>query len=353
MRFRRPAPAHIVISDKSHGLPYSKGLMASSVMVAGVGPAQAYRVAEKVEQVLNERGVRRISSNELRDLAASLLAEIDERHATSYLKWQAAEDLDQPLIILLGGATGVGKSTVATQLAARLGITRVISTDAIREVLRAAVSEELMPALYVSSFNADAALRVPISSASQQLIIGFQEQVNAVSVGIKALIARALEEGTDIIVEGAHVVPGFLEGWEEEFAQAVLVPVVLTVSDAEMHRTHFHLRAMETRSRPRDRYLAHFEKIRALQTYIVEQAKRSGAPVVEMIDLDSTIQEVAEIVVTKALEQAQNRANLPIEPAAGSAEPQTEVAPEIREGLKVARGGRLKSWELLGARRKG
>jgi 2-phosphoglycerate kinase len=121
--------------------------MASSVMMAGVPPAQAYRVAERVEQALNERGVRQIASRELRDLAASLLAESDESLASSYLRWQAVEELDQPLIILVGGATGVGKSTVATQLAARLGITRVISTDAIREVLRAAVSQELIPAL--------------------------------------------------------------------------------------------------------------------------------------------------------------------------------------------------------------
>ena len=42
--------------------------------------------------------------------------------------------LARPLIILLGGPTGAGKSTVATMLASRLGITRVIPTDAIREV---------------------------------------------------------------------------------------------------------------------------------------------------------------------------------------------------------------------------
>ncbi len=349
MRLRRPAaPAHIVISNTSHGLPYSKGLMASSVMMAGIPPAQAYRLAEKVEQELNERGVTQISSTELRDLAASLLAGID----------QAVEELDQPLVILLGGATGVGKSTIATQLAARLGITRVISTDAIREVLRAAFSQRLIPTLYVSSFNADEALRVPISSPHEQLIVGFQEQVTAVSVGIKALIARALEEGTDIIVEGAHVVPGFLEGWEEEFDQAVLVPVVIAVSDVEMHRTHFAMRALETRSRPRDRYLTHFDKIRALQSYIVGLAEGAGAPVVEMLDLDSTLQEIAAIVVAKALEKAQARSEVEPQPHANQ-----EVGSE-REGVAspsdsgVARGRfarvpRLRSWELLGARRKG
>jgi 2-phosphoglycerate kinase len=247
------------------------------------------------------------------------------------------EELDQPLIILLGGATGVGKSTIATQLAVRLGVTRVISTDAIREVLRAAFSQKLIPTLYVSSFNADEALRVPISSPSEQLIVGFQEQVTAVSVGIKALIARAVEEGTDIIVEGAHVVPGFLEGWEEEFDQAVLVPVVMRVSDAEMHRSHFAGRARE--SRPRDRYLENFEKIRALQDYIVGLAEKAGAPVVEMFDLDATVQQIAAIVVDKALEKARAGTGSTNGAAGWTGTPGREPS--------------LKSWELLGARRKG
>jgi 2-phosphoglycerate kinase len=345
MRLRRP-PQHINIAGNRHGFPYSKGLLASSMMVAGVSPTQAYGVAEKVEQILSERGVKEISSTELRDLSASLLAEIHERYASSYLKWQAVEELDSPLIILLGGATGVGKSTVATQLAARLGITRVISTDAIREVLRAAFSEEVMPTLYVSSFNADTALRMQLPSISDQLIVGFQEQVSAVSVGIKALIARALEESTDIIVEGAHVVPGYLEGWEEEFPEAVLVPVVIAVSDEEMHRSHFHLRMMETPSRPRDRYLSAFDKIRAIQAYISGLARERGVPVVEMFELDSALQEIAAIVVAKALEKAQARGE------AESALPQPLDLNENGEMIKKSKPPRLRSWEILGGRRK-
>ena len=64
------------------------------------------------------------------------------------------ERLDVPLVILIGGATGVGKSTIATQLAARLGIVRVVATDAIREVMRSMLSPELMPTLHTSSFHA-------------------------------------------------------------------------------------------------------------------------------------------------------------------------------------------------------
>ena len=79
-----------------------------------------------------------------------------------------------PLVILIGGATGVGKSTIATQLAARLGIVRVVATDAIREVMRSMFSPELMPSLHTSSFQADAALREPPTRPADALIVGFR-----------------------------------------------------------------------------------------------------------------------------------------------------------------------------------
>ena len=86
-----------------------------------------------------------------------MLTEIaGDRYAKNYLRWREVESLDVPLVILIGGATGVGKSTIATQLAARMGIVRVVATDAIREVMRSMFSPELMPTLHMSSFEADA-----------------------------------------------------------------------------------------------------------------------------------------------------------------------------------------------------
>ena len=38
---------------------------------------------------------------------------------------EALSRLELPLLVLVGGATGTGKSTVATEVAHRLGITRV------------------------------------------------------------------------------------------------------------------------------------------------------------------------------------------------------------------------------------
>jgi 2-phosphoglycerate kinase len=343
----RRRPRLITITDQSHGLPYSKGLMAASLMVSGLPQSESFRIASRIEDTLTKQGVFELTSRELRDLAATLLAEAGEEFAKSYLRWQAVEELDMPLVILLGGATGVGKSTIATQLAARLGITRVISTDAIREVLRATFSPELIPVLYTSSFTADAALRRPPRSSADLLIVGFQEQVAAVSVGIKALIARALEERTDMIVEGAHLVPGFQEGWEAEFKDGVLVPIVIKVGNEGLHRSHFHMRTVE--ARPTERYLESFDKIRRIQTFITEHAERHGVPVLDSYDLDSTLQELAGIVTAKALATAQLHGRFEERSVADRAPARGGLPGEIPADKQKSR---LRSWQTLGFRRR-
>jgi 2-phosphoglycerate kinase len=114
------------------------------------------------------------------------------------------------LIILIGGATGVGKSIIATVISNRLNIARVTSTDAIREVMRASVSEKLIRPLRGSSYNAYQYLALPPSGVNP-VILGFREQVMAVTVGIEAIINRSIQEKDDTIIEGAHVVPGYLD----------------------------------------------------------------------------------------------------------------------------------------------
>ncbi len=202
-----PKNPQILISDRDSGLPYSKGLMASQVMVTGLSPVRAYQVAEAIEERLRELGVPSISSAQLGELALGVLEDLaGERYARNFQRWREVEALEVPLVVLIGGATGVGKSTLATQLATRLGIVRVVATDAIREVMRALFSHELMPTLHASSFEAGSVLREPPSK--DEVVVGFREQTAAVAVGVQALVERAAMEGTHLIIEGAHVVPG-------------------------------------------------------------------------------------------------------------------------------------------------
>lgn len=296
-----PTSHHIVISDKEGALPYSKGLMASSMMAAGLPPGEAFRVAELVEDRLRSEGTTEITRQGLLDLAECMLRDhAGSQYADAYVQWHTIKKLDRPLVILLGGATGVGKSTIAAQVGSRLGINRVIPTDAIREVMRAMLEDELAPALHTSSFDADRLVGHALPRDSDPLLIGFREQAVMVGVGIRALVRRAVTERTPLIVEGVHVVPGILDVTEFQ-RSAVVTQLLVTIPDEELHRSHFQIRGQEMSERPVERYLAYFDQIRAIQRYLVTLANEQQMPVLESYDLDSTLSQILERVVGEAV----------------------------------------------------
>ena len=297
----------IVISGTEPGLPYSKGLRASELMVTGLPPYRSYQVAEQVEDRLFERKLASVTSDELDDLTTEVLTDLaGERYATNWLKWREIKSLNIPLVIMIGGATGVGKSTIATQLAVRLGIVRVVATDAIREVMRAMFSRELMPTLYASSFEADSTLREPPPRPTDRVIVGFREQTASVSVGIQAMVERAAVEGTSVVIEGAHVVPGFFD-LEAYQGRVLAVPVVVTVDDEDLHRSHFAVRSSDVTSRPYERYMRGFQNIRRVQKYIKSQALSHGVPTIPNYSLDQALSGVIDLVVERANDYLRER----------------------------------------------
>ena len=293
---------HVTVRDGKAGLPYSKGLMATSIMASGLPPVRAHHVAEVIEGRLHDAGLDSISSKELRDLTAAVLEEeVGPRYADNYRTWQRAQDRTVPLIVLLGGATGVGKSTIATTVASRLGIVRIVSSDAIREVMRGIFTREMMPSLHTSSFDVAAHLREPPAGDADPVIAGFRRQVGAVSVGITQLIRRAVVEGTDLLIEGAHVVPGFLE--LPTRSQAIVTSMVVTVDDEQIHRSHFAARSQDSRSQRSNRnYLDYFTQIRTIQDYVRALAVENGVPVVPSYSLDATVSRAMQLVVSSLTE---------------------------------------------------
>jgi len=286
----------IIISDKKGGLPFSKGILASSISVTGLDIITAHKIALEIQDYFLKNKIYSLSLGELRSLAFSFIKDkVSLEYAERYLLWQSVGKLEKPIIILIGGSTGVGKSTIATILANRLNITRVASTDVVREVMRASVSEKLIRSFKGSSYNVYKNLAFP-PSGIEPVILGFREQVLAVSVGIKAIIERNILEKSDTIIEGAHVVPGYLN-LSEYLSKAVIQQIVISVPDKNIHKEHFTKRTVETQgSRPMDRYIKHLDEIMMIQDYIEKLAKEKNIRIIENYNLDNVVNRILELI---------------------------------------------------------
>ena len=302
------------MSERRHGerdflgselTPFSKGLMARVLTAVGVPEEQSYELARRSESDLAQRGRTTLELDRLRELAVDLLGDEPGGRAVRRVRgYRVLQELDLPVIVLVGGGTGTGKSTVATEVAYRLGITRVTSTDFVRQTMRAFFVKEFMPSIHYSSFEAALGLsKAEEEESGDAALLGFLDQTRNVLVGVDAALHRALDEGWSMVLEGIHLVPGMLSAQRED---ALVVQCVLAIPDEEIHRTHFWIRDETSDGvRPVDRYIAGLPEIRMIQDYIVDRARRNDVPVIENEGRNDAIGAVMELVLASAERRAE------------------------------------------------
>jgi 2-phosphoglycerate kinase len=192
----------------------------------------------------------------------------------------------------------VGTSTLAADVARRLNIQSVVGTDSIREVLRRAISPDLLPILHKSSYEIKREdLRVPVEE-TETVLFGFRQQAAQVAVGVEALVDRGLKEGTNLVIEGVHLVPEIILGRYRDHPN--VCPMVVYLSDEHVHRSRFYIRALGTAMRrPAEEYIVYFKEIRQIHDYIVESADRAEVQKVENLSIENTSDAAVEIVTNR------------------------------------------------------
>jgi 2-phosphoglycerate kinase len=282
------------------GPPWSKGLMARALAATGLKPTRAYELALRVDADRAGAGRDDVDLERLAELAAEVLGELDgARTMRRIRRLQSLQQLDLPIVLLVGGATGTGKSTIATEAAHRLGITRVTSTDFIRQTMRAFFSPAFMPSIHYSSFEAGLALtKAEEEETGDPRLLGFLDQTRHVLVGVDAALDRAMTEGWSMVMEGVHLVPGMVDTHRHD---ALVVQCVVVISDESIHRSHFWVRDAATDGlRPLDKYLEGIHEIRFVQDAILDRAHRYDVPVIENETLDQAVGEVLDLVLSSA-----------------------------------------------------
>ena len=285
------------VDGKKYKEPFSKGIMSRSLNVADIGIERAHDIASDIETFLIQNNITEISSEDLADVVLNHLNSLDSNIAMKYKNWRFLRNSKKPLIILIGGASGVGTSSMAFELANRLRLKNLISTDMIREVMRKIVSKDLSPVIHKSSFDAHESIRTP-SIRIDSVIEGFISQVDVVNVGVEAIIERSAKEGISTIIEGVHVVPGFIR--KDLLENNNIVIFNLAVDDEESHKQRFYSRCRQPWvKRSLERYMENFETIRKIQAFLIDQAKINNVRIINNVDINETI----DIMVGDILEK--------------------------------------------------
>ncbi|MCK5647809.1 MAG: hypothetical protein KAI22_02930 [Gammaproteobacteria bacterium] len=285
----------MVINAGKDPLPFSRAQHRLCMESCGLSSEESNSITLTIYNNLLVRGSSEISSNELGRMTYQLLlSELDENVAKRYLIWSDFLHSGRPLIILIGGTAGVGKSTIATEVGHRFGIVRTQSTDMLREVMRIMTPQRLSPVLHTSSYNAwkvQPGIEIDEPMTEQLVVGGYLRQAELISVACEAILNRAIKEQVSLILEGVHFHPGLLEILPN-INTAIIAPVMLSVLKAGKLKERLKGRGQEVQERRAKRYLEHFSEIWELQSFLMAEADRYNVPIVSNINKERAIQDV-------------------------------------------------------------
>jgi len=274
--------------------PFSRGILLRYLVTAGLGIEPAMDMGSTIDHWLRDLGEPEVSEERIEaEVVRQLTTHHSEAHARRYRLTGWIRRSTRPVIILIGGSTGTGKSTLAMELAFRLGIRLVTSTDMIRETLRTVLSPEVVPGLHDHSFRGIVQDGQALSNPEERVLVGFRQQAAQVSVGIRGVIRRAVRENAHMIIEGTHIQPPF-EQYIPAGVDVYSAGFILAVPEESRHRARFPKRATNQSLRDATTYLDAFQSVRWIHDELLRDAEDTQAVIVANEQIDLTITGVVE-----------------------------------------------------------
>lgn len=200
----------------------------------------------------------------------------------------------KPYVILIGSASGIGKSTIAAELAKQLHIKHLIESNFIRAVVRGIIGKEYAPALHSSSYDAYKHLRNKSRYEDYNELVssGFDEHASYVIPALEKIIQRAITDYDDIIIEGVHLVPGLID--TDQFREYANIYFFILSSDEESHKERFVKRAIQIQRGGKQ--LDFFKENRIIHNHLLRQAEKNDVDVIKAESIDKTLDSILAII---------------------------------------------------------
>ncbi|MGC9325548.1 MAG: hypothetical protein ACP5G0_12470, partial [Desulfomonilia bacterium] len=217
------------------------------------------------------------------------------------------KSLDKPLIILVSGASGVGKSTIAKALKRAFNVPTSFSTDLIREDVRKMVPKDIWPQVHTSSFKLDENSRQSLLAEyervrgtpeepdfmkrwERQVLEHYYAHSLVILEGVQATINRQIERNQSLIIEGIPLIPGVLPA--RYFDDSNIMQLIVSIESEDDHLSRWDTRALEQPQRYKEgsqRYKQDFIPIRFITRHLETMARVCSVKMIDNTNLDASV----------------------------------------------------------------
>jgi 2-phosphoglycerate kinase len=198
--------------------------------------------------------------------------------------------MKQPIIVLIGGIPGVGKTSIAGEIARDQGMDIILSGDYLREFIRPFGDLERFKVMGKSIYEA---WQFFGEKSPESIISGFLAQSGIMNSGINAIIRRAISNGENLIIEVLHFVPSQID----RNLLNQIIPLYLYIDDISLHAQRLKDRVNFTHANsPGERLADQLETYRHMMRYSLEESRKFGIRVFENSDYNMTVKNVKRYI---------------------------------------------------------
>jgi 2-phosphoglycerate kinase len=278
-------------------------ILKGRLKLSGLSDIDADKIIERIftefsaQQIVEEKSI--LSS--VRDELSSLHPQVIDAYEilTQYEELRRLSADTPPIILILEGASSTGKSMIALEMIYNLGVTRILSTDTIRQVLRSIENQKEHPELFCHTYQAHIHKQLGEESLDP-IIRGFLAQLEHIEPFVKKGVGKFMNEGTDALVEGVHIIPGTLDGLGKGIIEVLVNPD--TKTHEEMFVSKYRSGKLRTVSKDEKIRTAEFQAAKMIQEYMIEQAKNKKTNIIRFNNYESAVSIISDIVVKKVEE---------------------------------------------------
>ncbi|MEK6879902.1 MAG: hypothetical protein AABY22_09860 [Nanoarchaeota archaeon] len=197
---------------------------------------------------------------------------------------------NNPKIILIGGTSYIGKSTISLQLGFTLNIKQIVDIDTIRDVLRGELSKKQSPYLHYCSTTAWQYTTKEMTK--KDLTQGYEKYCKIMLPHVRRIIKVAKLMGKDTIIEGVHIIPKLYKNYTKRRN----VYLIILKASEENHWENLKRRREEFRGKRMEKYKKRFPYARIIQDYLISEAKKYKIDLINNEEINTTAKEIMKII---------------------------------------------------------